>query len=350
MEELRIGIAGLGFMGSTHLQIYQTIPGVKVTALADVDPVKRKGDISSVINNIGGGDNSKPLDLTGIEVFDNAFDMIKKEIIDVIDICVPTIYHADLVLAGLDAGLHVFCEKPLCRTPEELQKIREKLKHSSTFLNAGMCVRTWPEYAKAKELLDAGVCGKVRIAQFRRLSPDVSGNSWNNWYLKNEISGGAAYDMHLHDTDFICHLFGAPRSVTSTGAKAVNSDGAYDHIITTYDYGDERYITAEGGWCASSNVPFEMSFQIIGDKATLKLDHTGLHIYHRDGRIETPDTGDAALPTGWHRELHYFTGCLLKGAAPYDYQTPESIFSALSVVTAEIKSAESNQKTKVAYF
>lgn len=348
MKEIRIGIAGLGFMGSTHLGIYRTLPGVKVVAIADVNPVKRQGDISSVVSNISGGDNSKPLDLTGIKVYDNAFDMIKSGELDMVDICVPTIYHAELVLAGLEAGLHVFCEKPLCRNLEELKAIRTQLAKGNTFLNVGMCVRAWPEYDCAKKILDGGSVGKVKVAQFRRFSPDVNGNSWNNWYLKNEISGGAAYDMHLHDTDFVCYLFGKPESVSSTGAT-VNSDSACDQIFTRYNYADDRYITAEGAWCAASNVPFEMSFQIICEKATLKFDHSGFHIYWVDGRVETPDTGDPSLPTGWHRELQYFTDCIRKGECPDRFQDPESIFSAICVVTAEIDSAQSGEKKTVLY-
>ena len=54
---------GLG----THFRIHSSMPNVKVVALADIDPVKRTGDISSVVGNIGGGDNSRPLDLTALK-------------------------------------------------------------------------------------------------------------------------------------------------------------------------------------------------------------------------------------------------------------------------------------------
>ena len=63
MKEVKVGIVGLGFMGSTHFRIHSSMPNVKVVALADIDPVKRKGVISSVVGNFGGGDNSQPLDL-----------------------------------------------------------------------------------------------------------------------------------------------------------------------------------------------------------------------------------------------------------------------------------------------
>ena len=68
MKQVKIGLVGLGFMGSTHWGVYQGMKNAKVVALADVDAKKRRGDISAVVGNIGGGDNSKPLDLTGVTV------------------------------------------------------------------------------------------------------------------------------------------------------------------------------------------------------------------------------------------------------------------------------------------
>ena len=72
MDKVRIGLVGLGFMGSTHFRVYRDfVPNAQVVAVADVDPVKRTGDISSVKGNIGNDDNSIPLDFTGIKVYSN---------------------------------------------------------------------------------------------------------------------------------------------------------------------------------------------------------------------------------------------------------------------------------------
>ena len=349
MKEIKVGIVGLGFMGSTHFRIHQSMPGVKVVALADIDPVKRRGDISSVVGNIGGGDNSQPLDLTGIEVFDNGFDMIAKADLDMVDICVPTVWHADLIAAGLEKGIHVFCEKPLCRNVEQLKFLKEKIAARKSYINIGMCVRAWPEYDTAKKILDSGALGEVKTANFRRFSPRVNGNSWQDWYLNDELSAGVAYDTHLHDSDFICYLFGRPRSVTSVGVRGAVTANTHDHIFTKYNMGDSRYITAECGWCAAPQVPFEMSFQIVCEKGTLKLDHSGFHIFWNDGRIDTPDTGDAALPTGWHRELKYFTDCIREGVAPEKFQTPESIYDGVVVTLTEIKAADCGKTLEIEY-
>ena len=350
MKEVKIGLIGLGFMGSTHWRIYEALENVRVVALADVDPAKRAGDVSKVVGNIGGGDNSAPLNMAGVATYEDAFEMINATDADIIDICVPTPFHSKYVLAALKAGKHVFCEKPLCRNLEQLKEIRAALKETDRFFNAGMCIRAWPEYDVAKKLIDSGVVGEVKSALFRRLSPSVDGNAWNNWFMNDEMAGGAALDLHLHDTDFVCHLFGKPQAVSSFGVRGVVSDNGIDHIMTVYNYGNGKLITAEGGWCAPNTVPFEMSFQIVCEKATVKFGADGsFKVFWNDGKIETPDTGDASLPTGWHRELKYFTDCVRDNVQPNRWQTPESIFDAVCVVMTELESADCGKTLEVKY-
>ena len=349
MREIKVGLIGLGFMGTTHYGIYRNLPGVKVTAIADVDPAKRRGDVSKVVGNIGGGDNSQTLNQEGIAIYEDARKLIAEADTDVIDICVPTPDHASLVLLALAAKKHVFCEKPLCRNLEQLKEIRHAVQESKNYFNVGMCIRAWPEYVHAKNLLDSGEVGAVKTALFRRLSPDISGNSWQNWFMEEQRSGGAILDLHLHDTDAVCYFFGRPKSVRSCGVRGVVSDHGIDHVITNYTYPDGKFVTAEGGWCAAKTVPFEMSFQIVCEKATLKLDASGYHIYWNCGRVETPELNSGALPTGWHVELDYFIRCVRDRIIPDKYQTPDSIFDAVTVVMAEMESVDFGKAVEVEY-
>ena len=96
-SKVKVGLIGMGFMGTTHWGIYKGMKDVVLTAIADVDAAKRRGDISKVVGNIGGGDNSKPLDLTGVTVYESGFAMLANADVDVVDICVPTPDHAELV-------------------------------------------------------------------------------------------------------------------------------------------------------------------------------------------------------------------------------------------------------------
>jgi len=337
MKEVKIGLIGFGFMGTTHWGVYQGLKGAKVTALADVDAAKRKGDVSKVVGNIGGGDNSKPIDLKGVTVYADAMKLIKEADVDIVDICVPTVDHAKLAIAALAAGKHVFCEKPLCRTAAEVEKIVAAAKKAKGFFNVGLCVRAWPEYRAAYEYFKSGKAGKMRSATFKRISPGVDGNSWKNWYMDGKVSGGALLDLHVHDTDQVNCFFGVPKSVRAVGANVLSKNGGIDHVVTTYDYGDGRLVMAEGGWEQAKGATFEMSFTIVCEKATLKLDSAGFNVFLKNGKKLTPKLDVKAGPTGWHQELAYFVDCVRKGCKPTKYQTIDSVADTMRIVFAEEK-------------
>ncbi len=342
---IKIGLIGLGFMGTTHFGIYKELADAQVVAIADIDPAKRAGDISKVAGNIGDGPGSQ-LDMTGITAYADAFEMIANADIDAVDICVPTTAHCDYVIAALQAGKHVFCEKPICRDFEQLAKMEAALaaRKPGQQFNVGMCVRAWPEYDDAYRRVKAGELGKIRSATFRRISPSVVGNGSEDWYLNDKLSGGALLDMHLHDTDFIYHMFGQPKALTSFGQRGIISDKAVDHVITSYDYGKDIMVVSEGGWAFGKGMTFEMSFVILGEKGTLRLDPTGYHAYWADSRgTEELNVAPADLPTGWHQELAYWINCLKTGETADRWQTPESVIAGWKLIMAEEQSIDSGK-------
>lgn len=347
MKQVRIGIIGLGFMGTTHWGVYGGLKNARIAAVADVDARKRKGDISTVVGNIGGGDNSKPLDLSGVSVYDNAAALIADPEVDVVDICVPTPDHAEIACAALTAGKHVFCEKPLCRDAAQVRRIAAAAKKAKGFFNVGLCVRAWPEYRHALEYYRSGKAGKMRSATFKRISPSVDGNAWRNWFMDGAKSGGALLDLHVHDADQINCFFGLPKSVVAFGARGIVSRGGVDHVVAAYDYGDGTLVTAEGGWAPAKGTPFEMSFTIVCDKATLKLDSSGYHIYPAKGKAITPKLDAKAGATGWHQELSYFVKCVAGGVKPEKYQTLESVEATMRLIFAEEKSVRTGKAVRL---
>ena len=346
MKKVRVGLIGLGFMGSTHFRIYRELPDAEIVALADVDPRKRAGDVSSVIGNIGNADNSQPLDMTGVKTYDNGYDLIKDPNVDVVDICVPTPDHAGLIVAALDAGKHVFAEKPFARTLAQAEEIKAAYARAKTYLNFGMCVRSWPEYRYAWEQYTSGAYGKLRSATFRRLSPSIAGNNWDDWFMDGKRSGGALLDMHLHDTDQVRYFFGRPKAVTSVGVTGAVSKGAVDHVITFFHYDDGTVVEAEGSWMAPKTTPFEMSFQIICEKATVRWMADGFKVFWNDGRVETPQV---QATTGWHVELAYFIDCVKKGILPDKYQTFDSVLDGFKINVAEQQSVDTGRRVEIKY-
>ncbi len=348
-KKLKAGIIGLGFMGTTHFGIHRQLGRSEIAAVADVDEKKLSGDWSSVVGNIGGGDNSEPVDLSGIKTYRDAMDLIADPEIDVVDICVPTYLHEKYAVAALENGKHVLCEKPVGRTYAEAKRITEAAEKSGSFFSAGMCVRYWPEYRHAFELYSSGKLGKMISAVFKRVSPSIDGNAWENWFMKDELSGSALLDLHLHDTDLVRYFFGRPESVTSFGVRGFRSDSGIDHVVTRYDFGTGNLVVSEGGWDPAKTTPFEMSFQIVCEKGTVRLSELGYRILWEDGTVEEPRPADEKLPTGWHVEIDYFLSSVLEGRNPDKYLTMEEIRDSMAIIEAEERSVRENRTVKITY-
>jgi predicted dehydrogenase len=335
-------------MGTTHFGIHSINPRAEVVAVADIDPVKLTGDISAVSGNIGTRDSNR-LDFTGIATYNDPYELINDPNVDMVDICVPTFVHHKYAVAALLAGKHVFLEKPMARNIAEVEEIARLAVASGKCFNVGMCVRAWPEYFDARTRFIAGEFGRLKSANFRRLSQSVDGGSWENWFMNDERAGGALLDLHMHDIDQVRFFFGRPNAVTSFGVRGVRSDNAVDHVLTNYDFGDGTLVVAEGGWAAGKTVPFEMSFQLICEKATVRFMSEGYKIYWESGRIETPEVADPKLPTGWHQELFYFVSCILDGVTPDKYQTVDEIVDSFRIYEAEVRSVDSKQTVTIKY-
>jgi len=348
-QAVRVGIIGIGFMGSTHYDLYQANPRAEVIAIADIDPAKLQGNWSAIVSNISGQDYSQPVDLSSVRKYEDAARLIQDEQIDLVDICLPTYLHAKYTMAALRAGKHVLCEKPLARSRTEADEIVTLAEKSPGLFTVGMCVRYWPEYQYVKNLLESGELGTVRAASFRRISPNIDGNAWNNWFMDADKSGGAMLDLHIHDTDIVRYFFGRPSAVTSFGLTGFRTDRGVDHCISVYEYPDGLLVHAEGSWSPASTRPFEMGFLLVCDKATVEFRDNAVMVYYEDGRIEEPAIDKATYPTGWHRELDYILDCIQQGRRPEEVLPQSQLMDALCIVEAETASVHSGKKTPISY-
>ncbi len=348
-NKVKVGIIGLGFMGTTHFRIHDQLGKSEIIDVADVDERKIMGDWSSVVGNIGDSDNSKPVDMSCIKTYTDAMELIDNPEIDMVDICVPTYLHEKYVLAALKSGKHVLCEKPIGRTFLEAKRITAEAEKSDKFFMNGLCVRYWPEYRHAWELYSSGKLGKVISATFKRVSPSIHGNSWQDWFMKSELSGSALLDLHLHDTDLVRYFFGRPVSVTSFGAEGFRSDKGIDHVVTNYDFGDGSLVMAEGGWDPAKTTPFEMSFQIVCEKGTIRFSELGYKVMYEDGRIEEPKPASENLPTGWHVEIDYFLSSILNGTKPDKYLSTAEIRDSMAIIEAEELSIKEKRTVIIDY-
>ena len=149
----------------------------------------------------------------------------------------------------------MICEKPLAGSVHDAQAIARAAAEAKTFFMPAMCMRFWPEWAWLKEVISDNRYGRVLGASFLR-----QGTAPPGWYRNGEMSGGAILDLHIHDTDFVCHLFGKPKAVSSRGYRA--QSGQIDHVSTQYLYDDVPLVVADGGWSFSEPYPFRMRYTV----------------------------------------------------------------------------------------
>ena len=263
-NKLKVGIIGLGSMGSTHLDIYLKIKEVEVTAIADSIQSRLDGS-SKAEGNISGQAEGGVTGLSAIKYLDG-MELIENPDIDIVDICVGTDLHFTFVEAALSKGKHVLVEKPLARTYDEAKKIIQLAEQSSKYVMSAMCLRYWPAWVFLKEAIDSNAYGKCLSLNFKRQTSFPGGA----FYSDHNQCGGALLDLHVHDTDFVNYCLGLPEAVFSQGYKGAS--GGIDHIATHYIYNQSDLsplVSSEGSWTMQEGYGFNMSYTANFENGTL---------------------------------------------------------------------------------
>jgi predicted dehydrogenase len=327
-------------MGKMHFRCWNALEDAKVVAICDIEP-DRFSNAAGTAGNIAGAEQA--LDLTGVQLLTDAAEMLASLPLDVVSITLPTNLHAGYTRMALQAGIHVLCEKPMALTKDECASMIAAAQENGKLLQIGHCIRFWPAYARAKQIVDSREYGNVLAATFQRLSatPDWS---WNNWLMDGQRSGGAILDMHIHDSDFVQYLFGLPESVFCRGVKRVSA--AYDHVFTSYQYPDGKVVSAEGGWLMAPGFGFQMSFHIVLEGASIIFDSTRSPAFK-----VCPMQGESFIPAiepgdGYSVEIRHFAELLLGKPVP-PVLTPAQSADSLRLILAEQQSADSGAPVKL---
>jgi predicted dehydrogenase len=209
----------------------------------------------------------------------------------------------------------------------------------------GHCIRFWPEYQALKRAVDSGEWGRlVSLSLSRRNArPDYAVGGWVNDPAR---CVGAALDMHIHDTDFVCHLLGLPHAVS---ARGVREPSGWNSIASIYDFGEVGpLVFADGAWNYPKGWGFQMRFSAVFEQAAMDFDSRA-----NPTLMLTPAGKTAravALPEpatdGYRRELEYFINRLEAGQ-PIETSTGMQATRSLAVTLAEIQSAASGKPVSI---
>jgi predicted dehydrogenase len=256
---VKLGIIGLGFMGSTHAKAALQLPGVQLTAVCDnKDELALTGDFSNVRGN--SGDVGGKADFTGVAKYRDISKLLADPNVEAIDICLPTGMHERVAVDALRAGKHVLVEKPMALDGAAADRIVAEAETCGRILMTAQVIRFWPEYVALRDTLINGSLGPLRTAVFRRR---CAAPSWGVW----ETPG--SFDLLIHDVDFTIHLLGKPEAISSYGYynEAAGIDILHAHFL--YSNGVEALVT--GGWHNRGDYPFSMEYTATFEQDTMEF-------------------------------------------------------------------------------
>lgn len=185
---LNIGIIGAGRIGKVHLEsISYHVKNATVTAMAD--PFMNE-ETEKLIRSYGVSKVTKDYK-----------DILNDKDIDAVLVCSSTDTHAAISIEAINAGKHVFCEKPVDHSIEKIQAVADALKeHPDVKFQVGFNRRFDHNFAAIRKAYDDGKIGEAHILKITSRDPEPP----NPAYIK--VSGGIFLDMTIHDFDMACFL------------------------------------------------------------------------------------------------------------------------------------------------
>lgn len=303
---LNIGIIGSGFIGCTHATAINNSDKVNLVAIADVNEAAGK----------------KAAEDMKCKWYADAEEMLQKEQIDIVDVCVPTFLHEKFVLLAAQYKKNVLCEKPVALNVETFDRMVAATKEAGVKFMVAQVVRFWPEYADIKKRYDAGEFGEIKYVYANRLGQHPT---WTKWHVDPNKSGGGLYDMMLHDVDYVRYAFGPVKSAYALGWKS--ETGCWNHVMASIAFKNGVKASVEGSMAMTDAYPFNMNFRIVGENKSVEYNlSAGLNLEDVAGAKRQEvlfETGKEPVMAdvnqeedAYQTEIEYFAECVEKDVEP----------------------------------
>ena len=289
-KQYGIGILGFGFIGKVHAYAHTVLPyfydslpfrsrlvGVCTSRPETAQQAKEEADFDFCTTN--------------------PEEVLRCDDVDVVHICTPNSLHRDELLSAMDAGKHIYCDKPLTADLAEAEEVMEAAEdyegtHQMTFHN-----RFFPATMKARRLAEDGFLGDVACFRASYLhSGSIDPDKPLEWKLDGDMGGGVLNDLATHIIDLLQHLVGRFDSVFSSTRilyperPAIDDPNrsvpvnAEDHACLTFRNDDGLTGTVEATKIATG-MQDELRFEIHGTEGAMRFNLMSpdwLEVYDRD--------------------------------------------------------------------
>lgn len=323
---INVAIIGFGFMGMTHAINIQRNKKMNLRAIITRDVESISAKLSQQVGNFSSGE----IDVNAIKqvpAYKSLRECLRSEKIDAVQICVHTDLHYDIAKEAIENGLHVFLEKPMTLRIEEGRLLIAFARQQNVKLMVGHVVRFMPAYQKLKEWVDSKEFGALKFMSLTRFTGLPGWGQWKEKQKKFDSSGGALFDLVIHDIDFLNYVLGAPEKI-----EAVCYPGAlsmHDYVSAHWHYRD---ITAkvEGGNIFHSSFPFQAGYMARFENASvvytsLKPEFIQVCTTEKVSEVLAGDANE-----GFYNEIDYFASCIENDTQPIAC-TPESSLQTIQL-------------------
>ena len=221
MDKLNVAVIGCGFWGRNHARIYNDLETAELVAVSDLNE-----DAACSLGERYGADH-----------YGDVEALLKRGDVEMVSICTPTVTHAKIALAAMEAGKHVLVEKPMTSTVEEAESLIAASEKAGVKLTVGFVERFNPGVIEALRLVKEGKIGDVILARAHRVSR----------YPLRISDVGVVKDLAIHDADIVRQLFGTePETVYATAGNLVHTFEDYANIVLRFPGNKSAFI--ETNW------------------------------------------------------------------------------------------------------
>lgn len=251
---MKVGLIGAGVIGRDHLDSLLQLTDVELVGVADPAFEAAQGLAARA----------------GAPAFADFHDLLGQ--IDAAWICAPTFLHPELAIACAEAGIHVFCEKPIALDLASADRMIAAARVAKVHLMIGHVIRYYPETVALKAMVEAGELGDPVYVYGRRLM------SWGaalmtGWRRNVALSGGTAMDSSIHEVDTVRWLGG---DVASVQARVVYGNPEEPALDSDFRALLKLRNGATGSVDLSTHVPTrEWSWGVVGTRATASSPRRG---------------------------------------------------------------------------
>lgn len=295
MKKVRIGIIGIGNMGSSHAKnlIDGKIQDAELTAVCDINPERLKWAKSTL------GDN--------VLLFEDAASLFASKTIDAIIIATPHYDHSPLAIQGFENSLHVLTEKPAGVYTSQVREMNEAAAKSDRVFGIMYNQRTNPLYAKLKDLIQNGELGEIRrtnwiITNWYRSQHYYNSGGWRATWAGE--GGGVLLNQDPHQLDLWQWICGMPIRV-----RAFCSFGKYHKIEVEDDV--TAYVEYENGATGvfvttTGEAPGTNRFEVTGDNGKIVVEDDKLTFWRNrvfKDKLVMESESPFAKPECWKCEV-----------------------------------------------